>query len=88
MLKQSPEKDFNYFKDSKSLNGLQNQMYIESTRRTIEIVLFLYQKKRPSSLKAFFYGINQWIKTKIQSNLRFLPLVLYPTDSMNACLRY
>jgi hypothetical protein len=29
-LKQSPEKIFNY-KDSKSLNGLQNQMYIEST---------------------------------------------------------
>jgi carboxyl-terminal processing protease len=29
MLKQSPEKDFNYFKDTKSLNGLQNQMYIE-----------------------------------------------------------
>lgn len=29
MLKQSPEKDFNYFKDAKSLNGLQNQMYIE-----------------------------------------------------------
>lgn len=29
MLKQSPEKDFNYFKDAKSLNGMQNQMYIE-----------------------------------------------------------
>jgi carboxyl-terminal processing protease len=29
MLKQSPEKDFNYFNDAKSLNGLQNQMYIE-----------------------------------------------------------
>lgn len=29
MLKQSPEKDFNYFKDAKSINGLQNQMYIE-----------------------------------------------------------
>lgn len=29
MLKQSPEKDFNYFKDTKSINGLQNQMYIE-----------------------------------------------------------
>jgi carboxyl-terminal processing protease len=29
MLRQSPEKDFNYFKDAKSLNGLQNQMYIE-----------------------------------------------------------
>jgi hypothetical protein len=29
MLKQSPEKEFNYFKDTKSLNGLQNQMYLE-----------------------------------------------------------
>jgi carboxyl-terminal processing protease len=29
MLKQSPEKDFNYFKDSKSIDGLQNQMYLE-----------------------------------------------------------
>ncbi|HEY4618077.1 MAG TPA: S41 family peptidase [Flavobacterium sp.] len=29
MLKQNPEKDFNYFKDTKSLDGLQNQMYIE-----------------------------------------------------------
>ncbi|PKH68137.1 peptidase S41 [Flavobacterium sp. ALD4] len=29
MLRQSPEKEFNYFKDAKSLNGLQNQMYIE-----------------------------------------------------------
>jgi carboxyl-terminal processing protease len=29
MLKQSPEKDFNYFNDSKSINGLQNQMYLE-----------------------------------------------------------
>jgi carboxyl-terminal processing protease len=29
MLKQSPEKDFNYFKDTKSIDGLQNQMYIE-----------------------------------------------------------
>jgi C-terminal processing protease CtpA/Prc len=29
MIKQSPEKDFNYFKDTKSLDGLQNQMYIE-----------------------------------------------------------
>lgn len=29
MLKQSPEKDFNYFTDLKSINGLQNQMYLE-----------------------------------------------------------
>tara|TARA_R110000868_G_scaffold36900_4_gene130517 strand:- start:22105 stop:23550 length:1446 start_codon:yes stop_codon:yes gene_type:complete len=29
MLKQSPEKDFIYFKDTKSIDGLQNQMYIE-----------------------------------------------------------
>jgi carboxyl-terminal processing protease len=29
MLKQSSEKNFNYFSDAKSLNGLQNQMYIE-----------------------------------------------------------
>ncbi|SEA96459.1 C-terminal processing protease CtpA/Prc, contains a PDZ domain [Flavobacterium gillisiae] len=29
MLKQSPEKDFNYFSDTKSLNGIQNQMYLE-----------------------------------------------------------
>ncbi|MEZ7499934.1 S41 family peptidase [Flavobacterium sp. Arc3] len=29
MLKQSPEKELNYFKDAKSLNGLQNQMYLE-----------------------------------------------------------
>ena len=29
MLKQSPDKDFNYFSDTKSLNGIQNQMYIE-----------------------------------------------------------
>lgn len=29
MIKQSPEKDFNYFKDTKSIDGLQNQMYIE-----------------------------------------------------------
>jgi C-terminal processing protease CtpA/Prc len=29
MIKQSPEKDFNYFKDGKSMNGIQNQMYIE-----------------------------------------------------------
>lgn len=29
MLKQSPEKEFNYFKDNKSISGLQNQMYIE-----------------------------------------------------------
>ncbi|KIA87674.1 S41 family peptidase [Flavobacterium sp. AED] len=29
MMKQSPEKDFNYFKDSKSIDGLQNQMYLE-----------------------------------------------------------
>ena len=29
MLKLSPEKDFDYFKDAKSINGLQNQMYLE-----------------------------------------------------------
>ena len=29
MLKQSPEKDFKFFTDSKSINGLQNQMYID-----------------------------------------------------------
>ncbi|WP_339920882.1 S41 family peptidase [uncultured Flavobacterium sp.] len=29
MLKQSPDKDFNYFSDTKSLNGIQNQMYLE-----------------------------------------------------------
>ncbi len=29
MLKQSPEKDFEYFKDLKSINGFQNQMYID-----------------------------------------------------------
>jgi len=29
MLKQSPEKDFKYFKDAKSMSGLQNQMYLE-----------------------------------------------------------
>jgi C-terminal processing protease CtpA/Prc len=29
MLKQSPEKELNYFKDNKSISGLQNQMYIE-----------------------------------------------------------
>jgi carboxyl-terminal processing protease len=29
MLQQSPKKDFNYFKDSKSIDGLQNQMFIE-----------------------------------------------------------
>ncbi|WP_369765522.1 S41 family peptidase [Flavobacterium sp. WC2429] len=29
MLKQNPEQDFNYFKDTKSIDGLQNQMYIE-----------------------------------------------------------
>jgi C-terminal processing protease CtpA/Prc len=29
MLRQSPEKEFNYFKDNKSISGLQNQMYIE-----------------------------------------------------------
>ena len=29
MLKQSPDKDFNYFSDAKSLNGIQNQMYLE-----------------------------------------------------------
>jgi hypothetical protein len=28
MLKQSPDKDFNYFSDT-SLNGIQNQMYLE-----------------------------------------------------------
>jgi C-terminal processing protease CtpA/Prc len=29
MMKQSPEKSFEYFKDSKSIDGLQNQMYLE-----------------------------------------------------------
>jgi C-terminal processing protease CtpA/Prc len=29
MLRQSPEKDFDYFKDTKSIRGIQNQMYIE-----------------------------------------------------------
>lgn len=29
MLMQSPEKDFDYFKDAKSINGIQNQMYLE-----------------------------------------------------------
>ena len=29
MLKQSPGKEFDYFKDAKSIEGLQNQMYIE-----------------------------------------------------------
>jgi C-terminal processing protease CtpA/Prc len=29
MIKQNSEKEFNYFKDSKSLDGIQNQMYIE-----------------------------------------------------------
>lgn len=29
MLRQSPEKEFNYFKDTKSIDGLQNQMYID-----------------------------------------------------------
>jgi carboxyl-terminal processing protease len=29
MLKQSPEKDFKYFNDVKSINGLQNQMYLD-----------------------------------------------------------
>ncbi|WP_369753328.1 S41 family peptidase [Flavobacterium sp. WC2409] len=29
MLKQNPEQDFNYFKDTKSIDALQNQMYIE-----------------------------------------------------------
>lgn len=29
MLKQSPEKDFEYFKDAKSIIGLQNQMYLD-----------------------------------------------------------
>jgi carboxyl-terminal processing protease len=29
MIMKSPEKDFNYFKDIKSINGLQNQMYID-----------------------------------------------------------
>lgn len=29
MLRKSPEKDFDYFKDAKSIDGLQNQMYIE-----------------------------------------------------------
>ena len=29
MLKLSPEKDFKYFNDSKSIDGLQNQMYID-----------------------------------------------------------
>jgi carboxyl-terminal processing protease len=29
MLKQSTGKDFNYFKDAKSIDGLQNQMYLE-----------------------------------------------------------
>jgi carboxyl-terminal processing protease len=30
MLKQSPEKDFKYFNDVKSINGLQNQMYLDN----------------------------------------------------------
>ncbi|MFV5686325.1 S41 family peptidase [Flavobacterium sp. GB2R13] len=29
MMKQNPEKSFEYFKDSKSIDGLQNQMYLE-----------------------------------------------------------
>ena len=29
MLRQSPEKDFEYFTDVKSINGLQNQMYLD-----------------------------------------------------------
>jgi hypothetical protein len=29
MMQQSLGKDFDYFKDSKSINGLQNQMYLE-----------------------------------------------------------
>jgi hypothetical protein len=33
MLKQSPTKELNYFTDAKSINGVQNQMYIESARR-------------------------------------------------------
>jgi hypothetical protein len=31
MLKQSPEKEFNYF--AKSINGVQNQMYIEKSQK-------------------------------------------------------
>jgi hypothetical protein len=33
MLKQSPEKELNYFTDAKSINGVQNQMYIEKRQK-------------------------------------------------------
>jgi carboxyl-terminal processing protease len=35
MIKQSPEKDFKHFKDAKSLNSIQNQMYINKLPETI-----------------------------------------------------
>jgi hypothetical protein len=38
MLKQSQEKEFNYFTDAKSINGVQNQMYIEKARRYFESI--------------------------------------------------
>jgi hypothetical protein len=33
MLKQSPEKEFKHFTDAKSINGVQNQMYIEKRQK-------------------------------------------------------
>ena len=35
MLKQSPTKEFNYFTDAKSINGVQNQMYIDKAPQGI-----------------------------------------------------
>jgi hypothetical protein len=36
--KASPTKELNYFTDAKSINGVQNQMYIESARRYFESI--------------------------------------------------
>jgi carboxyl-terminal processing protease len=41
MIKQSPEKEFNYFIDTKSIDGLQNQMYIDKAPEgLLKITLF------------------------------------------------
>jgi hypothetical protein len=66
MLKQSPDKDFNYFSDTKSLNGIQNQMYLEkhlkvSWKPWMNNSSIVTYKKGFHHWKPFFSFIKQWI---------------------------
>jgi hypothetical protein len=45
-------------------------MYIEKAPEGLLKALKYYLNEKKHHAETFFYGINQWIKTKIQSNFK------------------